>query len=145
VDWANPNTRIFTRQDTWQEPWDASVNVSWLLFDSGRNAAERTEARFQITALNERRAETETGIRADVQKQLIELRSAQAALAPARLGVTAAQETQRVVGDRFDAGVATTIDVLDAQLAVLQAELARPRVLADLRLSEARLARVLGR
>jgi outer membrane protein TolC len=145
VDWANPNTRIFPRQDKWQESWDASVNVSWLLFDSGRNAAERTEARFQITALNERRAETETQIRADVQKQLIELRSAQAALAPARLGVTAAQETQRVVGDRFDAGVATTIDVLDAQLAVLQAELDRTRVLADLRLSEARLARVLGR
>ncbi len=145
VDWANPNPRIFPRQDKWQESWDASVNVSWLLFDSGRNAAERTEARFQITALNERRAETETQIRADVQKQLIELRSTQAALAPARLGVTAALETQRVVGDRFEAGVATTIDVLDAQLALLQAELDRTRVLADLRLSEARLARVLGR
>ncbi len=145
VDWANPNPRIFPRQDKWQESWDASVNVSWLLFDAGRNAAERTEARFQITALNERRAETETQIRADVQKQLIELRSTQAALAPARLGVTAALETQRVVGDRFEAGVATTIDVLDAQLALLQAELDRTRVLADLRLSEARLARVLGR
>ena len=145
VDWANPNPRIFPRQDKWQESWDASVNLSWLLFDAGRNAAERTEVRFQITALNERRAETEALIRADVQKQLIELRTAQAALAPARLGVTAAQETQRVLGDRFEAGVATTIDVLDAQLALLQAELDRTRGLADLRLSEARLARVLGR
>ena len=50
-----------------------------------------------------------------------------------------------MVGDRFVAGVATTIDVLDAQLALLQAELDRTRVLADIRLSEARLARVLGR
>ena len=113
--------------------------------DSGRNAAERTEAQFQITVdLNERRAETETQIRADVQKQLVELASPRRRWSPARLAVTAAQETQRVVDDRFEAGVATTLDVLDAQLAVLQAELDRTRVLAELRLSEARLARVLG-
>lgn len=145
ADWANPNPRIFPRQDSWQESWDVSVNLSWQLFDFGRNAAERTEAQFAITALNERRADAETHIRSDVRKQLVDLRTTQAALVPARLAVTAAQETQRVVGDRFEAGVATTLDVLDAQLAVLQAELDRTRVLADLRLSEARLARVLGR
>ena len=84
-------------------------------------------------------------MRADVQKQLVELASARAALVPARLAVTAAQETNRVLDDRFEAGVATTIDVLDAQVSVLQAELDRARVLAEIRLSEARLARVLGR
>lgn len=145
VDWANPNPRIFPRQDKWQESWDVSVNLSWQLFDFGKNAAERTEARFAIAALGERRAETETQIRGDVHKQLVDLRTTQAALVPARLAVTAAQETRRVVDDRFEAGAATTLDVLDAQLAVLQAELDRTRVLADLRLSEARLARVLGR
>jgi len=145
VDWANPNPRIFPRADTWQESWDVSLSVSWQLFDWGRNAAERTEARFAVAALNERRAETEQQIRADVRRQVLDLGTTQAALAPARLAVTAAQETQRVVADRFEAGVATTLDVLDAQLAVLQAELDRTRVLADLRLAEARLVRILGR
>jgi outer membrane protein TolC len=145
VDWANPNPRIFPRQDTWQESWDLSLNVSWQLFDWGRNAAERTEAQFAVAALNERRAETEQQIRADVRRQVLDLVTTQAALAPARLAVTAAVETQRVVADRFEAGVATTLDVLDAQLAVLQAQLDRTRVLADLRLAEARLARILGR
>ncbi|MGE0360397.1 MAG: TolC family protein [Vicinamibacterales bacterium] len=145
VDWANPNPRIFPRADTWQESWDVSLNVSWQLFDWGRNAAERTEARFAVAALNERRAETEQQIRADVRRQVLDLGTTQAALVPARLAVSAAQETQRVVADRFEAGVATTLDVLDAQLAVLQAELDRTRVLADLRLAEARLARILGR
>ncbi|MGD9905175.1 MAG: TolC family protein [Vicinamibacterales bacterium] len=145
VDWANPNPRIFPRQDTWQESWDVSVNVSWQLFDWGRNAAERAEAQFAVTALGERRAETEQQIRADVRRQVLDLSTTEAALAPARLAVTAAQEAQRVVADRFEAGVATTLDVLDAQLAVLQAELDRTRVLADLRLAQARLARILGR
>jgi outer membrane protein TolC len=49
------------------------------------------------------------------------------------------------VNDRFEAGVATTLDVLDAQLAEMQADLDRARVLADVRLNEARLTRVVGR
>lgn len=144
-DVANPNPRIFPRKDAWQDSFDLSVNVSWQFWDSGRAAAERAEAQAAATAIRERKAETETQIRADVQKQLVELASSRAALVPARLGVTSAEETRRVVNDRFEAGVATTLDVLDAQLAVLQAELDRTRVLADIRLSEARLARILGR
>ena len=145
VDYARPNPRIFPRQPSFEESWDVSINLSWQFWDSGRAAAERTEAQFQALSIRERRADVETQVRADVQKQLVELASARAALVPARLAVTAAQETNRVLDDRFEAGVATTLDVLDAQVSVLQAELDRARVLAEIKLSEARLARVLGR
>jgi len=43
------------------------------------------------------------------------------------------------------AGVATSTDVLDAQVAVLQAALDRTQAVANARLAEARLARALGR
>ena len=144
-DVANPNPRIFPRQEAWQDSFDLSLNVSWNFWDSGRAAAERTEAQASAVVLRERKADSEAQIRGDVQKQLVELASSRAALAPAGLAVTAAEETRRVVNDRYEAGVATTLDVLDAQLAVLQAALDRTRVLADIRLSEARLARILGR
>ncbi len=144
-DLARPNPRIFPRQEAWRDSFDLSLNVNWQFWDAGRAAADRTEAQAAATQLVERKAETESQIRADVRKQLIELTTSRAALAPARLAVTAAAETRRVVDDRFEAGVATTLDVLDAQVAVLQADLERTRVLADIRLSEARLARLLGR
>jgi outer membrane protein TolC len=50
-----------------------------------------------------------------------------------------------VVGDRFAAGVATSTDVLVSQVAFLEAELARTRALAGVKLAEARLERSLGR
>jgi len=50
-----------------------------------------------------------------------------------------------VLAERFTAGVASNTEVLDAQTAVLQAELDRTRALAGARLAEARLARALGR
>jgi outer membrane protein TolC len=49
------------------------------------------------------------------------------------------------VQERFAAGVATSTDLLDAQVALLQAELDRTRALANARLASARLDRALGR
>jgi outer membrane protein TolC len=144
-DVANPNPRIFPRQDKWQPSFDISFNVSWQFWDSGRAKADRAEALANQLVLQERQNEVTSQIQADVRRQLVELATSRAALAPARLALAAAQETRRVVNDRFEAGVATTLDVLDAQLAEMQADLDRARVLADVRLNVARLTRVVGR
>ena len=144
-DVANPNPRIFPRQDKWQPSFDISLNVNWQFWDSGRAKADRVEALANQLVLQERQKEVTSQIQADVRRQLVELATSRAALAPARLALSAAQETRRVVNDRFEAGVATTLDVLDAQLAEMQADLDRARVLADVRLNEARLTRVVGR
>ncbi|MBP7777948.1 MAG: TolC family protein [Acidobacteria bacterium] len=144
-DVAHPNPRIFPRQSKWDDSFDISLNVVWQIWDSGRAVADRTEALANQTVLRERKSEVESQIQADVRKQLVELATSRAALSPARLALASAQETRRVVRDRFEAGVGTTLDLLDAELAEMQAELDRTRVLADIRLNEARLTRVLGR
>ena len=56
----------------------------------------------------------------------------------------AASEARRVVEERFRAGVATSTDVLDAQVAALDAEVEHTRLQASLRLTEARLLRAMG-
>ena len=45
--------------------------------------------------------------------------------------VRSATEARRVIGERFTAGVATSTDVLDAQVALLQAELDRTQAVAE--------------
>jgi outer membrane protein TolC len=71
--------------------------------------------------------------------------SNRAAIEAAAAGVKSATEARRVVGERFRAGVATTTDVLDAELAVLQAELDFTRAHANTRVALARLDRAAGR
>ena len=63
---------------------------------------------------------------------------------PSTKPIAAATEARRVVDERFRAGVATSTEVLDAQVALLEAELERTRLNAGLRLSEARLLRAVG-
>jgi outer membrane protein TolC len=144
-DYARPNPRIFPRLEAWRDSWDVSVNVSWSLWDGGRRRAEAAEAAAGTRALLARRTEIDRDVAFEVESRQLEVQSARAAVPAADDGVRAAQEALRVVNERFGAGVATSTDVLDAQTALLRAELDRTRASAALRLADARLERALGR
>jgi outer membrane protein TolC len=143
-DYARPNPRIFPRADRWDDSWDVSVNASWTLWDGGRRAAERAEAAAAVRALESRVLEFDRAAAFEVQARRFDVESAQAAIAAALDGIRAAEEARRVVAERYQAGVATNTDVLDAELAVLQAQLDHTRAVASSRLADARLVRALG-
>ncbi len=145
VDYARPNPRIFPRIGEFKESWDASINFSWVLWDGGRVRADVAEATASQRAVAERLAEFDRTLEAEVRQRWLDLQSSRAAVASAADAVTAAAEARRVVGDRFANGVATSTDVLDAQVALLQSELDRTQALANVKLAEARLNRTLGR
>lgn len=145
VDYANPNPRIFPRQGDWRESWDLSINVNWPIWDGGRSKAEAAQAAATASATRERLAELDSLIALDVRQRQLEIESATAVIAAADDAVRSAQEARRVVDERFRVGVATNSEVLDAQVALLQAQLDRTRGVANLKLAEARLDRALGR
>ncbi len=144
VDHARPNPRIFPREGTWRTSWDASVNVNWPLFDGGRSRAEVAEAAAQGRAVRARLEDFDATLELEIRQRLTDLRTSSAAIEAAEQGVRAASEARRVAGERFLAGVATSAEVLDAQVALLQAELDRTQALASARIAEARLARTVG-
>ena len=145
VDYARPNTRIFPRADRWDDSWDASVNVTWSLWDGGRVAADVAQAAGAAVAVRERLREFDSVLAVEVRQRSLDISSGTAAVAAADEAVRAAAEARRVVGERYRAGVIAQGDVLDAELALLQSQLDRTRALASVRLAEARLDRVLGR
>ena len=145
VDYGHPNPRIFPRKGEWQESWDVGVSVNWNFWDFGRAKSQAAEAAAAATAVRERIAEFDSIVAADIRQRLLDLESSQAMVRAANDAVRSAAEARRVVTDRFGAGVATSTDVLVAQVALLETELTRTRALANVRLAEARLERSLGR
>ena len=145
VDYASPNPRIFPREDAWRTSWDAGVNVSWPIFDGGRARSEMAEAAALTRAVQERLADFDASLAVEIRQRVSEIASSRAAIEAATDAVRSATEARRVLGDRFAAGVATSTDVLDAQVALLQADLDRTQAIADAHLADARLARALGK
>jgi outer membrane protein len=145
VDYARPNPRIFPRTEAWRESWDAGVNAVWPLFDGGRSRAEVAEASAATRGMRERLAEFDSVLTVEIRQRMNELVASRAAIEAATDAVRSATEARRVIGERFAAGVAVSVDVLDAQVALLQAGLDRTQAIATARLAEARLDRALGR
>jgi outer membrane protein TolC len=145
VDYARPNTRIFPVTAEWRTAWDIGVNVTWTFWDSGRVAAEVAEAAAAVAAARARLADLDAHVAAEIRQRLLDLDSSLAAVRASADGVRSATEARRVVAERFAVGVATSTEVLDAQVALLQADLDRTRALANVRLAQARLDRALGR
>jgi len=102
------------------------------------------EAAAVTRASRARLAEFDTVLEVEVRQRVSEVEAARAAIAASEDGVRAATEGRRVAGERFAAGVATSTDTLDAQVALLQAGLDHTQAIANARLAEARLARAIG-
>ena len=144
-DYASPNPRIFPREERWRTSWDVSLNASWQLFDGGKVHADAAEAAALARAVRARLADLDAALDLEIRQRATELDSSRAAISAADAAVRSATEARRVIGDRFRAGVATSTDVVDAQLALLQAELDRTQAVTNARIARARLDRALGR
>jgi outer membrane protein TolC len=96
-------------------------------------------------AARQRLAEFDSVLALEVRQRLLEIDSGRAAVAASEDFVRAAAEARRVVSERYRAGVIAQTEVLDAEVALLQAELDRTRAMAGVRFAEARLTRALGR
>ena len=145
VDYARPNPKIFPRADIAQDSWDVGVGGTWSLWDGGRTVAEVAQARAASQAASERLAEFDSQLSVEVRQRALEVESTVASVAAATIGVTAAADARRVVDERYRAGVIAGIEVLDAEYALLQAQLDLTRAQASVRLAEAQLTRALGR
>jgi outer membrane protein len=145
ADYANPNPRIFPRADVWQPSWEVGVVGTWTLWDGGRRAAESAEAAASVRVLRARQADLDSLFSTEMRQRALDLESARAILDAADVAVRSAADTRRVVTERFNVGVTTSTEVLDAEVALLQAEMDRTRALANIRLAEARLERARGR
>jgi outer membrane protein TolC len=143
-DMARPNPRIFPRVARWDDSWDASVNLTWPMWDGGRSRAEAAQASAAVAAARSRLAEFDSVVALEVRQRLLEIDSGRAAVGAASDAVRAATDARRVVAERYQAGVVIQTDVLDADVALLQAELDLTRALAGVRFAEAQLARAVG-
>ena len=99
--------------------YQAGINMP--LFTGGRIHAEIVKADLQIRVLEQQKADLRNSIALDVKTALLNLESARNEVQVANLGVQLAKEEVDQARDRFKAGVANNIEVIQAQDALARA------------------------
>jgi outer membrane protein len=114
------------------------------LFTGGRIRAETVKADLQIQKLRQQQADLRNSIGLDVKTALINLNSARNEVQVSNLGVQLAKEEVDQARDRFRAGVANNIEVIQAQDSLARAN--DNQILALYRFNQARAdyARAVG-
>jgi outer membrane protein TolC len=127
-----------------QDSWTVGMVLSWNLFNGGADRARVQEAVAQHRRAAALRERLGNGIALEVRDAFLALQSARDRVTVARDAVSQAEESLRIVQDRYDSGLTTIVELLDSETAVSAARLALTRNLFDAMVNEARLELGLG-
>ena len=143
-DLANPNPRILPLSGDWNDSWSIGLSVNWKVLDGGRSNAAAAQTVAQAEALRAQLADLEARVRLDVTTRRLELDSAKAGQAVAQRAIEAARDAVRVSRDRYQEGVLTSSELLDAETRLLRAELEATQAGAQIQVALANLQRAVG-
>lgn len=113
---------VFDREHDY---WTASLVLSWNVFNGGRDLARREGARIDASRLRVARAEAEEFVTLEVRQAWSAARVAAEAIHTAEARATSARRTFELVRRRWEEGMATQVEFLDARTNLTRAELNR--------------------
>jgi outer membrane protein TolC len=114
------------------------------VFDAGRTRARRIEAQSLLKQRQAEFADFRGRVEYDVRAALLDVRAAEEELQTAQTGLQLANDTLQQARDRFAAGVASNLEVTQAQESVAAASDAYINALYGHNLAKATLARAIG-
>jgi len=127
------------------QSWIVGGELRWNFSLGGADLARLRAASHAQTRAAADADDLRARVRLEVVTALRRLEAARARQAVGRAAVNQARERQRIIRDRFDAGMAGVTDVLQASSALTDAEAQRVTAVVDAINSDAQLRRAIGR
>jgi outer membrane protein TolC len=130
---------------TQRSGWIVGGTVALNVFNGFADRARRTEARHMQSRAAAEREQVERRIEVEVRGAVARLTAAQARATAGMAALTQARESQRIIRDRYEAGLTSVTDMLRAAEAVLDAESRATAADMDAILEAIALDRAVGR
>lgn len=108
--------------NSWQDGLNISLNMEWTLYDGGVARAQARQAEAEEAIAASELINQQDQIRLEVQTAYLTLQSETERITAAEVGISSAQEGLRLARLRFQNGVGTQLEVLEAQSDLTDAE-----------------------
>ncbi len=102
--------------------WAVGVSVSMNVWDYGVTAAKVAAAKANVVKAEEGYRQTVDTVQLDVRNNYLSMREAEKRISTSSVAVAQAEEDYRIAVIRYQAGVGTNTDVIDASVALTQAK-----------------------
>lgn len=124
--------------------WSINLVSDWKLNSGGQTKAKIRQALSSQEKALEAVAQTKDGISLEVHQAYLSLKEAEKRIQTSQLVVAEANENVRLVQLRYQAGMETNLNVIDAQLALTQAKTNYINSLYDYNVSLSKLQKAVG-
>ncbi len=124
--------------------WVVGVDLDVPIFNGFRTHAEEEEALANRKVSQARTSDTERLVAAEVQQAISDVRTSADKIETSTLQVEQARQALDIATVRYESGVITNLDLIDAETALAQARLGHLQALFDYVISSTRLERAVG-
>ena len=124
--------------------WTVGVQASLTIFDTGVTRAKSHAAEANCFSAQENYRDTIDAVLLDVRSQYLNMREAEKRISTTEVAVSQAEEDYRIAQLRYQAGVGTNTDVLDAQVALTDAQTNYLQSVYDYNISKTNLETAIG-
>ncbi len=142
--YQRPNQRIFPTQDVFKDTWDASLVVSLPIWNWGQTQSKVDAAKAQSEQARLAEQQTADAVYLDVTQSYLNFREAKDKIRVAETTVKDAEESYRISEQKFKVGLVTNTDLMDSEVALLQAKLNYSQALTDLEIARVNLEKSTG-
>lgn len=126
------------------EEWQVGVTASMNVFDSGVTWSKIHAAQENLAKAKESQRQIKDNVELEVRTDYLNLREAEKRITTTQVAVASAEEDYHIAVVRYQAGVGTNIDVMDAQEALTQAKTNYYQALYNYNTSKAALNTSMG-
>ena len=142
--YARPNSRYLPARDEFKSTWDVGLTLQFDLWNWGATSYQTEQAAAQLHQNELLYAQMKDNISLEVTRATLNVDRARKKVAVAQLAIEQADENVRTTTDKYKNGLATSSDLLDADVALLQTKTSLSASKVEYALALARLNKATG-
>jgi len=143
--YSNPNTRFQPLTAKFNDTWDVGVTLSWDVWDWGLTSSKTTQAEESAVQTQTSLEKLNDNIEVEVFQSYLNLIKSKEKVDVSKLSLEQASENYRITSEKYNEQLATSADLIDAEVSELQAATNLTSSLIEYNLAKVRLEKVVGR
>lgn len=124
--------------------WQAMIVAEYSFLDGGVNKAKIDQAEINLAQVDQSEQQVQQLIEFEVRSAYLNMKEAEKLIKVAEEGIKNSQESFRIAQVRYNEGIATNTEVIDAQSTLIEAETNHLNALYDYNINRAALIKAMG-
>ena len=143
--YSKPNQRIIPAENKFKDTWDIGVTLQWDLWNWGYTSSKASQAEEQKIQIETSLSQLHDAVELEVYQTYLTYKRSADKIEVSRQSVEQSEENYRNTQQKYNQQVATSTDLIDAEVSLLQSKTNLTTALVDFQLAKVKLMKAIGK